>query len=453
MTEVVLVYPYFDPPNNNSEFRFPPLGLGYIAAYLRDRGIDGDIVDCTFITEEEALKSVRERDPRIIGFYSMFSMKDETLKLGRELKEDCELLVVGGPLPSTQPEIYLQDFDVIAIGEGEETMLDIVTKGDDALSNIRGIVYKTEKDGGKGEVVRTRDREFIPDLNSIPSPARDLFDNESYIAYYRERDRVPTTSMMSSRGCPFQCDFCSRPVFGNNFRERSPDNILDEIEEILSLGYERVFFQDDCFTLTKRRIQLFCDHLEKRGMELEWECLSRVDTLDEFTAEKMKATGCRRIFFGLESGSNEVLKIMNKDASVEEGRRAVEAARSAGIETGAFFILGYPGETDDTLIQTLNFSSALPLNYLSYSFPYPIPGTGLYKRVHGEIYPGNPEPKHEGRIPHQLIYSSEFSDRKLKFAIFKGMVQFHLRKHLGMAAPLIEKPFKYVTDNILRIMN
>ena len=292
----------------------------------------------------------------------------------------------------------------------------------------------------------------LENLDSIPLPSRDLFDNEGYIQYYKKSRNPAVTSIITSRGCPFACDFCSHPIFGSSFRERSPSNIVDEVEQVLSLGYKRVFFQDDCFTLTKKRVIQFCDEVDRRGLKFGWECLSRVDNMDVETAKRMREAGCYQVFFGLESGNERVLKIMNKSATPDQGRRAVEAAHLAGLKTGAFFIFGYPGDDDESMLETLQFASHLPLDYLGFTLPYPIPGTPLYERVKTRMMEGDPEPQQKGLIQHQLIYYSDFSEVKLKFGIGKAMVQHHLRRRLGPLSPIIVVPFEVLTDGIFRIL-
>lgn len=446
MTDVALVYPYVDPPRNRSIFRFPPLGLGYLAAHLRNSGYSVQIVDATFIGEEAAVEATRALKPRMVGVYSMFTMREASLRFARALRGHCELLVAGGPLPTVEPEAYLGDFDAAAVGEGEQTVLELA-RGDH-LGEVDGLVYK-EEDGG---VVRTPPREVLSNLDSIPLPARDLFDNEGYIGYYRRRGEPPTTSAITSRGCPFACDFCSHPIFGESFRERSPGNMADEVEQILDLGYERVFFQDDCFTLTKGRVARFCDEVERRGLRFGWQCLSRVDAMDEQTASRMRAAGCDQVFFGLESGSERVLRIMNKSATPELGRRAVEAAKAAGLKTGAFFIFGYPGDDTESMLETLHFADSLPLDYLSFSYPYPIPGTPLYERVKDRMMKGRPEPEQKGLVGHQLIYYSEIPEVKLRFGILKGLAIHRIQRRLGPVAPLLAKPLEALTDNIFRLL-
>ncbi len=453
MTLVTLVYPYFQPSNDNSIFRFPPLGLGYIASYLRKHSVSVELVDCTFMSQEEATEKVRRSKPRIIGIQSMFSMKTKSIEMANQLRKNCELLVAGGSLPTSNPEDYLSDFDVVAIGEGEETMLEIVQefegKGD--LSKVRGIVYEDPK---TSKIVKTPSRPFIKGLDTIPFPSRDLFDDQSYKDYYRKSFGYTTTSLITSRGCPFRCDFCSRPVFGNDLRSRTAGNIADEVEEVRALGYDRIWFADDCFTLNRRRLLAFCDELVNRNIRIGWECLSRVDTIDREVVQRMKRAGCIRLFFGIESGNDSVLKIMRKEITVKQAADAVRTTKNAGVQVGAFFILGYPGEDQKTVLDTVKFASSLPLDYLSFTLPYPIPGTPLYDRLKDQMLVEEwEEPKSFRLVKHKLLFGSPISEAKLKFAITKGMVQFELRRFLGKTGySLIGIPFELATDVAFRLM-
>jgi anaerobic magnesium-protoporphyrin IX monomethyl ester cyclase len=454
VTTVTLVYPYFRPERDRSIFRLPPLGLGYIVSYLRSHNVSADLVDCTFLSEKEALKSIRDSKPKIIGIYSMFSMKNSALRMARLLKGTCDLLVTGGPLPTLCPKDFLEDFDVVAVGEGEETMRDLVdaVENGHSLSTVKGIVYKDQK--SNCDVVSTPPREIIEDLDTLPFPARDDFDNEAYKRHYFKKFGYTTTSLITSRGCPFHCDFCSRAVFGNKFRTRSSENIVDEMETVEKLGYDRIWFSDDCFTLDRKRLLSICDEIIQRRLDIDWECLSRVDAVDEETAVKMKEAGCVRVFFGLESGNDSILALMNKQASVSQGKRAVFTFKKAGIEVGAFFIVGYPGETDRTILDTVRFASSLPLDYLSFTMPYPIPGTPLYEKLRDKMKCDDLEqPKHLSLTEQKLIYQSSFSEAKLNFAILKGTAQFKVRKMIGNEAyRFFGEPFETVTDFAFKLL-
>lgn len=451
MTTVMLVYPYFRPLNDRSIFRFPPLGLGYIAAYLKQHNISVDLADCTFLNREEALEKVRSSDPTIVGIYSMFTMKDKAIQMARLLRENCKLLVAGGPLPTLNSAVFLHDFDVVVNGEGEETMLELareVEKGAD-LSRVRGITFK-EKDKLKS----TPSRKVIQSLDNIPFPARELFDHQAYKNYYAKKFGYTATSMITSRGCPFNCDFCSRPIFGNELRIRAAANIVDEIETVQALGYERVWFADDCFTLNRRRLIGICKEIVHRRIRIEWECLSRVDTIDREMTERMKRAGCVRVFFGMESGNDSVLSLMKKRATTKQAKEAVYTTKKSGVQVGAFFIVGYPGETNETILDTVRFASSLPLDYLSFTLPYPIPGTPLYDRVKDQMITSDrKEPTRLRLTEHKLLYRSSFSEVKLKFAIMKATVQFILRKYLGKRVyRLIGTPFESLTDIMFKLI-
>ncbi len=318
-----------------------------------------------------------------------------------------------------------------------------------SFNDVRGVVFKEET-----KVTATPPRSFIENLDTIPFPTRELFDNQAYKNYYSRNFAYNTTAVITSRGCPFQCDFCSRPIFGNTFRSRTAENIVKEVEEVKQLGYERVWFADDCFTLNRRRLMEICGELVLRKVNIGWECLSRVDTVDLSLAEHMRRAGCVRVFFGIESGNDMILKIMKKQATVKQAEKAVHIFKKAGIQVGAFFILGYPGENEKTILDTVNFASSLPLDYLSFTFPYPIPGTPLFDRVKNLMVSKEwEEPKQFSLIKHKLLFLSPFSENKLRFALFKGMSQHYMRKYLGeRISRILGKPYISITDAVFKTL-
>jgi anaerobic magnesium-protoporphyrin IX monomethyl ester cyclase len=347
----------------------------------------------------------------------------------------------------------MEVFDVAVIGEGENAMVDIVEcwEKDRDFSGVRGRAYKD-----KGEVKLTTPRDFVENLDDLPFPSREQFDNEAYKRYYCRRFGYSISPIITSRGCPFSCDFCSRPVFGQGFRTRSPANIVDEMESIVGLGYDRVWFADDCFTLNRDHLIEVCNEIGRRQLNVDWECLSRVDTMDSDIAVRMKRAGCVRVFFGIESGNERVLNLMNKQITVGQARKAVHEAKAGGLKVGAFFIIGYPGENDDSVLDTVRFASALPLDYLSFTLPYPIPGTPLFERIKdngGVTVEDWEEPKNWSLIRHKLLYGSRFSEAKLKFAIGKAHLQFYGRKYLGEKGyGMVGLPLERLTDVAFKIM-
>jgi anaerobic magnesium-protoporphyrin IX monomethyl ester cyclase len=448
LSDILLIYPYYRPKFDRSPFRFPPLGTGYIASFLKQHNFEIEIVDGTFRNEKEIVHEVERSKPRIVGIYAMYSMEKESISLAKKIRSMTDLLVVGGPLPTVDPYSFSNDFDIVVIGEAEDTMLEIASNFLDhgEVKQVQGAIL-SKSTGVKHENKRAP----IADLDSIPFPARELFDNDAYKEYYTNRFGYTMTSMISSRGCPFTCDFCSRPVFGDTFRSRSPRNIVDEMEAVSNLGYKTIWFADDCFTISKDRVMKICDEIGRRGLDVDWQCLSRVDTLDSELALRMKKAGCERIYFGIEAGDERILKIMGKDIDLQTARRAVSNANSANIETGAFFIIGYPGDSNETILNTLRFATSLPLDYVSFTLPYPIPGTGLYEKVKHVLIESSE--KRIKLIDQHLAFKSEFSEFKLKFAIVKAGVQFRTRKYLGeIGYSILGEPFEKITDSMFRII-
>ncbi len=457
MTSVLLIYPYFNHPHNRTSFRFPPLGLGYVAAFLRNAGYDVAILDCTFMKRDEALKKARCAGADVVGIYSMVTMRNDSIWLARHLRDSCNLLIAGGPLPSCDPVSFMNDFDVVVKGEGEHAMLELVRTYDSGcdLLSIQGIVYRRGNNGRvnetQGEIVFTEPRILELDLDRIAFPARDLFPNNRYIDYWKKRFGHATTTVFTTRGCPFSCEFCSNAVFGISYRERSPGNVMDEVEQALSFGYDRIHFADDVFTLNRERVFRICGEIRRRGLRFKWECLGRVDSIDEEISIAMKDAGCDRIYFGIESGTDSVLKLMKKKITLDRARKAVHAAHEAGLQTGAFFILCYPGETDDTVLETLRFAVSLPLDYLSFTIPYPLPGTALYERVKERIS-REWEASDSLISDHVLIFDADFSENKMKFGILKGEAQFEMKKRFGIYSFPVMKPFEMLTNLMFRLM-
>jgi anaerobic magnesium-protoporphyrin IX monomethyl ester cyclase len=456
MISVLLIYPYFKPSHDRSVFRFPPLGVSYIAASLREAGYDVHLLDCTFLSRNEALKKAQGLKVDVVGIYCMVTMMEDSRWFAQQLRGQCKLMVAGGPLPTCSPELFLDHFDVVVRGEGEQTMRELLcaVEQEANLSAVAGIVYRKEPSllgNGIIEPVFTTERPFIKDLESIPFPARDLLSNEDYIRYGKQKYGYSITTVMSTRGCPFRCEFCSNVIFGGTYRERSAQDVVDEIESVLELGYDRISFADDVFTLNASRVTGICREIHRRKLNFQWECLGRVDALQYSTMLEMKEAGCVRIYFGIESGSDEILKQMNKKISAEQARKAVEDAHRAGLEVGAFFILFYPGETNDTILQTLRFATSLPLDYLGLTMPYPLPGTALYERIKEKV-------KREWRQDesvfgsHVLIFQSDFSEVKMRFGILKGQVQHRLKRRFGKPGRFLSSVFEKPTDVLLRLL-
>jgi anaerobic magnesium-protoporphyrin IX monomethyl ester cyclase len=453
---VLLIYPYFRPSGDRSVFRFPPLGIGYLASSLIEAGHEVQILDCTFLNKAEALQQAVDTQAEVVGIYCMVTMLDDCMWFARRLRPNTRLLIAGGPLPTCDPQAFVQDFDVVVRGEGEATVIELLQAYNNKTSfhTILGVSMlkeTKEKDKIKQEMISAPDRLFNTNLDNLPFPARQLLPNQKYIEFGRKKYGYSITTVMSTRGCPYKCEFCSNVIFGASYRERSAQNVVDEVEQALVLGYDRISFADDVFTLRQKRVREVCREIKLRGLNFNWECLARVDSLSDTAYVQMFKAGCRRVYFGIESGDDSILKLMNKKITTDEARHAVLAAHDAGLEVGAFFILFYPGETDRTVLNTLRFATSLPLDYLGLTMPYPLPGTALYERVKDDIY----RDWHPGESlfgSHMLIYKSEFSETKMWFGIIKGHAQFEIKRRLhrwGKFGRLVLRLTETVTDWLL----
>jgi anaerobic magnesium-protoporphyrin IX monomethyl ester cyclase len=371
-TDLLLVFPYFF-DGRSKHWQFPSLGIGYIASYARERGYKVKILDCTFLNRKEAEERIRKERARVVGIYSMLSMVRAAKELAAHAREVSELVVAGGPMPSAYPSMFLGAFDAVVQGEGEITVAELLDamdgRSEPKFDRVRGVWLASHLNGGKVEY--TGPRPLVRDLDSLPFPARDLYDHQLYQSYYRKNFGYTMTSMIASRGCPFSCDFCWRPDYGRVYRYRSPEKIAEEMEEIrYKWGYERIWFADELFLASKKHVLRLCDEIVKRGIDVKWECLSRVDLFDAEIAKAMRRAGCYKVIFGLESGDDYVLNaLMKKRITVAQSKAAVTAAKKAGLQVGAFFILGYPGETNETMLKTIKLASSLPLDYFSMTIP------------------------------------------------------------------------------------
>jgi anaerobic magnesium-protoporphyrin IX monomethyl ester cyclase len=311
---------------------------------------------------------------------------------------------------------------------------------DRRFEEIPGLVFKRD-----GEVVKSTARHRSKDMSNLPLPYRGDIPNEDYIRYWRRHWKEATTPLMSTRGCPFRCDFCHKSVFGDLFSARPVESVVAEMREITELGYDHIWMSDDLFTLNYKRTFDLATAIEDARLPLTWECLSRVTHVDQALFEQMHRAGCKRIFFGIESGDENVLKEMKKGITPDQARAAVHACVAAGIKAAGFFMVGYIGETTDSLIRSINFSSSLPLDYVSYTIAYPLPGTGFYDRVHERRLHGEWHKVRHNR----LLFNTDFSENKLRAAILKGAIQHRLnRMHMRSAS----RAFQFATDPMLRVM-
>lgn len=431
MSRVALVYPYFR-TRAATELLFAPLGVAYIAAQLHRVGIEAKVFDCTFSTYEQIQASLLAYQADIVGIYCMITLSRNTFRIAemvRAERPDC-LLVAGGPLPTLYPEHFIGPFDVVFRGESDlsfprfcRDFLSLEHASRQGLSDLPLDTYAglfVQQHGLRIDNPPVHHPE--DELNSFPLPYRGDFDHAAYQREGLLKGGAKTTSIIMTHGCPFNCDFCSRPVFGSSFRRRNLDSVIDEIEQIRQLGYDSLWIADDSFTLNLKYLKEFCQRMA--GRDIKWSCLSRVNGIKPELTHQMKAAGCRRVYLGLESGSQETLQLMNKKATLEEGIQAVELFHETGIEIAAFFIVGYPGETIASIESTFRFALALPLDDISFNVPFPLPGSKLFERV-SEL-DANKDWDKENEVT--FVYNSEFDETWLRGRIEETMRTFAEKK-------------------------
>ncbi len=430
MTKVALVFPYFR-TKAPTEMLFSPLGIANLTAQLRRRVIETRIFDCTFKTFEQIKGEIIAFHPDIAGIYSMITLSRNTFKLAEMINDclpDC-LLVAGGPMPTLYPERYSRRFDIIFRGEADLSFPRFCRDYFDQKITRKNL-YRMPTQGYAGLFIKnqltTTTNPCIhhteAEIEAFPLPDRSDFDHTAYQREWFQKTGFKTTSLMTTLGCPFNCDFCSKPVFGNLFRRRSLDSVFAEIELIQRLGYDSLWIADDNFTLSLSFLRSFCQRMT--GRSISWTCLSRSTGINEEIAKLMSDAGCKRVYLGLESGSQATLKLMNKKATLEDGLNAVYHFRKAGVEVAAFFIVGYPGESEAAIEETFNFALKLPLDEISFNVPFPLPGSKLFERV-SEI-----DEEKDWDIENEVtfVYQTEFDQAWLKRRIDQTMQVFEENK-------------------------
>lgn len=367
----------------------PPLGVGYIAAFLREHEIDCSIIDTTFDFSFSTFETIlKKQTPDVVGFSTPTFFANNAFRLAqitRSLMKNCKI-VFGGPHATVSPKETLMNdcVDYVVIGEGEQTMLELIQTiaAGKEISNVNGIGYKQD-----GDMHLTEARKFIEDMDSIPFPARDLLPMEKYLAEIPAFPLpFPATSMMASRGCPGNCAYCQptlRKLFGNRVRQRSVSNVLDEVEYLIKeYKIKAIDFQDDTMARDRDWILNFSEGVQERGIDIKWRCQNRVDCLDKETAPAMRKAGCINMVFGVESGDQRILsKVLNKGIKVEDTERAFKLCQKFGISTRANFMIGNPTEDKEALSRSIDLLKRIKPDIVLVHNTCPFPGTRLWDRV------------------------------------------------------------------------
>ena len=358
---------------------YPPLGILYLSAYLRAKAFDVDVYDSTFGSKSE-LFSILERGPAgWLGVYGNLLTRGNVIEIVERAKTAGWRVVLGGPEPINYAEQYLAiGADYVVRGEGERALEQLLS-GNAAPD---GVVYHD----GSGTVIRTAEAPLIPDLDSLPWPDRERIDLSRYLNAWRERHGQGSVSLITARGCPYHCRWCSHSTFGKTHRRRSVAAVADEAEWILNRYHpEMLWYADDVFTIHTGWTLAYAAEMKRRGIRVPFECITRADRFSAPVAAALAEMGCFRVWIGSESGSQRVLDSMQRGVRAEQVRDAVDLAKSHGTQAGMFLMWGYEGEQIEDIEATVHHVEACRPDVYLTTISYPIKGTPYYEEVQDKL--------------------------------------------------------------------
>lgn len=422
--DVLLSHGYFikDDPKEQAIMRpYPPLGLLYISAYLKENEVDVSVFDSTFSSFEEQQKTILTHQPKIIALYANLMTKINLIRLMSWIRNQYELkdtlIVLGGPDVTYNVENYLSNgADFLVIGEGEETMLELsmALLENKSVDEIPGIAFKKDT-----EIVQNLARQKIRKIDDLPMPDRSAIDLNNYLEAWKTHHGKSALSVSTQRGCPYTCKWCSTAVYGQSYRRRSVKLVADEIE-YLQQHYQpdSIWFVDDVFTVSHKWIGELHAEFQQRNLFMDFECITRAERLTDEVLVQLKEMGCSKIWIGAESGSQKIVNAMDRRVDIHVVRERIRKAREIGIGTGTFIMLGYPEETMNDIRETVtHLKSSLP-DQFTITVTYPIAGTDLYEQVKPLITEQpNWSTSTDRDIDFQRTYSRKFYDYAVRYVV------------------------------------
>ncbi len=397
---------------------YVPLGLLYVSAYLQREKVKNYVFDATFSNREEQLQYIENQKPDIVAVYVNLMTKINVIKLIKILQKDARYgfpkIVLGGPDVTYNLENYLKaGAQYIVIGEGEQTMLELykaITEKID-VSLVNGIAYLENN-----RVVKTPARSKIKDLSTLPLPNRDAIDISKYLNVWTKHHGKSSMTISTQRGCPYTCKWCSTAVYGQSYRRRPAKQVVEEMA-ILQKKYnpDSIWFVDDVFTVSHKWIKEFHQEIQQQDIQIPFECITRAERLNDEILQLLKQAGCFRIWIGAESGSQKIIDAMDRRVNVNVVKNAIIKTNAIGIETGTFIMLGYPGESQEDINQTIKYLKEANPTHYTITIAYPIKGTALYSEIEKEItIKPNWETSTDRQIDFKRTYSRKFYDFAVK---------------------------------------
>lgn len=415
---------------------WPPLGVLYCAQVLKEEGVEVSVLDqpAKGYTMEEVVNWVKKEDPDIVGFSVLLCAAKKAPEIAKRIKtHNPNIKVIFGSHHSTFNAVRIlkkyPTIDVVVRGEGEYTNLEIANCFEKkiALDKVRGITFRKEN-----KIVTNTDRPLNKKLDDLPFPNRKISKGEYDLNVFGLNvNTSKVTSVLSSRGCPFNCRFCGIKRFTKSvWRPRSVDNVIAELEYLQSEGYEQFLFVDDNFTLDSKRVLRLCERIRKEGWDIEWFCDSRVDNVNLNMFKMMEKTGCRCLLFGIESANQRILDYYRKDITPDQARKAVNKARKANIDiiVGSF-IVGAIDETYNEVINTLSFAKRLDIDVPEVNVLRTHAGTDIWNEL---LLQGllDAENQWEDELCISKDFTTPVSYDKLRMLIFSYFRSFYLNPKL-----------------------
>lgn len=450
----LLTHGYFlreDPKEQLIMKPYPPLGLLCLSAWLDKHGVENEVFDTTFSSKEDLHQYLLEHRPRILALYTNLMTKINVIGIMRFVRSRVELrhclIVLGGPDVTHNLEGYLAaGADLIAIGEGEQTMLEIALTVDGkrwtgdggenrddliltSMSHITGIAFRLPD----GTVFKTAPREKLRDIDRLPFPNRHKIDLHQYLDAWKRAHGHSAVSISTQRGCPYTCRWCSTAVYGQSYRRRSPEHVVDEIVHLQQhYDFDLIWFVDDVFTISHKWLGAFRDELQKRQVDIRFECITRADRMNREVISILKDCGCFRVWIGAESGSQQIIDAMDRRVDVAQVRAMIQSTRRAGMQAGTFIMLGYPGETERDILETARHLREADPDLFTITVAYPIKGTGLYDQVEAQMASTALPPwsEHTDRdIDFPRTYPRRYYDYAVRWTV--NSVHWHKAKNAG----------------------
>ncbi len=356
---------------------YAPLGLLYLSSHLRARGFDVEIYDSTFGSREELLRTIATERPRVVGIYGNLMTRRNVVAIAEVARDAGCRVVIGGPEPANYADQFLSaGADAIVNGEGEVSLEALLRSKD--WVGVPGIQYRADD----GSVAKNAPAPLIADLDAQPWPDRERIDIPQYLRAWRERHGRGSVSVITARGCPYHCRWCSHSVYGKTHRRRSAAAVAEEVAWIVErYSPEMLWMADDVFTIHPGWIEKYAEEMKRRGLRVPFECITRADRMNPRMARTLKDLGCFRVWIGSESGSQRILDAMQRGVRVEQVREAVRLLRDQGIETGMFLMWGYEGEDLSDIEATVEHVKTCRPDVFLTTVSYPIKGTPYYDDV------------------------------------------------------------------------